>query len=231
MLSLGWYVTDQSRHELRHKLPRELLLELLRDPRIWKAGRLAGGRQTLSTGFADLDRALSGGWPVGALIELLVDLYGTGEFRLLMPALMALSRDAGKLVMLVAPPYIPYAPAFVRHGVNISRLLVVRCRRQTDALWVMEQALRSGACAAVLAWAKGADERSLRRLQLAAKEGGLHNRRCWVVLFRPSRFRSQRSPAALWIRLRSGRSAGVSMEIFKNHGGRPRELEVRVPEY
>ena len=124
-------------------------------------------------------------------------------------------------MVLVAPPYIPYAPAFVHHGINISRLLVVHCRRQADVLWATEQALHSGACAAVLAWPSGADERSVRRLQLAAERGN-----CWVVLFRSSRFRKQRSPAALRIHLQPGRSAAIKMNIFKNRGGRPHALEV-----
>jgi cell division inhibitor SulA/protein ImuA len=213
--------------------------ELLKDPRIWKAGCLARGRQTLSTGFADLDHALSGGWPVGVLTELLVDLYGMGELRLLMPALKALSKRTRKKVLLVAPPYIPYAPAFVRQGMNVSRLLVADCRRQTDVLWTMEQALRSGTCAAVLAWVEDADERALRRLQLAVEEGavkegavenGAAQGGCWAMLFRPSRFGRHRSPAALRIRLQPGRSRGVRVSIFKNRGGRPRELKLRVPD-
>lgn len=231
---MDWCGTDKR----RTKHP-ELLLELERDPRIWKAGRLVRGHQTLPTGFTDLDRALSGGWPVGVLTELLTDFYGIGELRLLMPALNALSKRTQKKILLIAPPYIPYAPAFARQGMNISRLLVVHCRHQTDVSWATEQALRSGTCAAVLAWFEGSDERSLRRLQLATKEGAkegateegaVEARGCWAMLFRPSRFRSQRSPAALRIRLKPSRGSRISMSIFKNRGGRPRELELRVPE-
>jgi hypothetical protein len=232
---LDWCGTIDKRCTKRSELP----LELERDPRIWKAGRLIRGHQTLTTGFADLDRALSGGWPVGVLTELLTDFYGIGELRLLMPALTALSKRSEKTmpskILMIAPPYIPYAPAFVRQGMNISGLLVVHCRHQTEVSWVTEQALRSGSCAAVLAWFEGADSRALRRLQLAAEEGaaaggGTENRGCWTVLFRPSRFRSQRSPAALRIRFRPGRSSRISMNIFKNRGGRPCDLELRVPE-
>jgi protein ImuA len=241
---LAWCVTDKNQRELTSELPGELL----KDPRIWKAGRLFRSRQVLSTGFADLDQALSGGWPVGVLTEFLIDCYGIGEFRLLLPALKALgecssgestSGGARKKILLVAPPYVPYAPAFEWQGVNVSRLLVAHCRAQTDALWAMEQALRSGTCAAVLAWVEDIDERSLRRLQLALEEGsveagatdeGVGNRHCWAAIFRPSRFESRNSPAALRIRLRSGGSSGISMNIFKNRGGRPRELEVQVPD-
>jgi hypothetical protein len=207
--------------------------QLLKNRQIWKAGRNnVRCHKTLSTGFADLDRALSGGWPVGMLTELLVDFYGIGELRLLMPALTALSRESGKWVMLIAPPYIPYAPAITRQGMNISRLLLVRCRRPADVLWTMEQALRSGACAAVLAWSDGSDEfgHSLRRLQLAAEEGSAEKQGCWAVLFRPSRFSRHRSPAALRIGIRPARLSRVGMNIFKNRGGRPVELELWVPD-
>jgi hypothetical protein len=46
---------------------------------------------------------------------------------------------------------------------------------------VMEQALRSGSCSAVLGWANAIDMSSLRRLQLAAEQAG-----CLAVLFRRS---------------------------------------------
>jgi protein ImuA len=217
---------------------RHQLDQLLENPRIWKAGQCDAvySRQTVATGFPELDRALSGGWPLGALIELLVDSYGIGEFRLLLPVLSALSRETKKWMVLIAPPYIPYAPAFVRGGVDLSRLLVVNCQQRTDVLWAIEQALRSGACAAVVAWSEGADERLLRRLQLAAEEGATDegesgNGRCWVTVFRPSRCRRQRSPAVLRIGLQPAGGAGIHMNIFKNRGGRPQKLKVSLPEY
>ncbi len=127
-------------------------------------------------------------------------------------------------VALIAPPYIPYAPAFAAGGLNMSRLLVVRCRQQTDVLWAVEQALRSNTCSAVLAWSDGADERSLRRLQLAAEAGGV----CLFVLFRSPRLRCRRSPAALRIQLRPAADSTLELDVFKNHGGRPRVVAVRV---
>lgn len=205
---------------------RHRLRELLKHPQIWRAGRSpARHRKTLPTGFAELDQALSGGWPVGVLIELLIDSCGTGEFRLLMPALTALSRNSiaePQWVMLIAPPYIPYAPALVRQGVDISRLQVVHCGHRADVLWATEQALYSGTCAAVLAWtgvSDVSDENALRRLQLAAEQG-----QSWLVLFRPARFRRQRSPSTLRIGCQSAASNGLRVDIFKNRGGHPRAV-------
>jgi len=213
---------------------RHRLQQLLQEPQIRKARQSEGRYQTVSTGFPDLDQGLSGGWPIGVLTELLVDLCGIGELQLLLPALIALHGHpadprfntrlgAEKRIMLVAPPYMPYAPALVREGVDISRLIVAHCYQQNDVLWTMEQALRSGTCAAVLAWSEGSDERALRRLQLAVEKGA-----CWAVLFRPARYKKQRSPAALRIHLLAVSLSGISMDIFKNCNGRPQKIVVRV---
>jgi len=78
----------------------------------------------------------------------------------------------------------------------------------------MEQALRSGACSAVLGWAACRDRQSLRRLQLAAEQS-----RCLAVLFRRLRDGSEPSPAVLRIALDGGRD-GLEVRILKSRGGR-----------
>jgi hypothetical protein len=61
---------------------------------VWRADELA--RQagaTRPTGHAVLDAVLpGGGWPVGALVEVLQPQAGQGEWRLLLPALGASPR-------------------------------------------------------------------------------------------------------------------------------------------
>src|SRR5690349_8200829 len=99
--------------------------QLLHNPLLWRGDVKARVERTLATGFADLDRELPGaGWPQGSLTELLLDREGIGELRLLLPALERLSR-AGRWIALVAPPRLPYAPAFARAGIEPSRLIVV----------------------------------------------------------------------------------------------------------
>jgi hypothetical protein len=78
----------------------------------------------------------------------------------------------------------------------------------------MEQALRSGACRAVLGWAACRDRQSLRRLQLAAEQS-----RCLAVLFRRLRDGSEPSPAVLRISLDVDRD-GLEVRILKSRGGR-----------
>lgn len=197
------------------------LSELLKRPDVWMAGHrsvLHGSR--IPTGFAELDRVLGGGWPSGQLTELITPAHGIGELKLLMPAINRLDR----WVMLVSPPYIPYAPALKRYGLDLSRLLVIRAVTGIDTLWSMEQALRSGACSAVIAWAENPEERALRRLQLAAETGA-----CWAVLFMPSLRIGQRSPAPLRIELRAHEpGGGLELQIVKQRSGLPATVRVNA---
>jgi cell division inhibitor SulA/protein ImuA len=193
---------------------------------VWRGKVATAARAVIPTGFRDLDRALpGGGWPLGAITEILVDGYGIGELGLLMPALAALTKEdparPKKWVAWIAPPFIPYAPALQQHGVNIDRLLMIHPASSVKSrLWAIEQAVRSGSSAGVLAWVATANDVILRRLQLAAEEQG-----CWVLLFRPASARRERSPAALRIHLTQADSA-TRIEIVKCRGGWPGVVEV-----
>ena len=119
------------------------LEDLLQRADLWR-GNAAPPVAGLPSGFAELDAQLpGGGWPVGALSEILIDRNGIGELQLLMPALARLTW-ADRWVTFIAPPYIPYAPALARAGVNLAHVLVVHSREASDALWATEQALRAG---------------------------------------------------------------------------------------
>ncbi|GAB6041146.1 translesion DNA synthesis-associated protein ImuA [Endothiovibrio diazotrophicus] len=191
---------------------------------IWRAGTPGEERHPLASGFDELDERLGGGWPQGALTELHYDEEGVGELGLLMPALARLSQE-GRWIAWIAPPHIPYAPALAAHEVDLAKVLLVHPRSQADALWATEQALRSGTCGAVLAWPGKADDRALRRLQLAAEARG-----CWGVLFRPAERHDRPSPAALRLSLRP-RPQGVGVRLLKRRGGHAgdRESQLRLP--
>lgn len=113
----------------------------------------------------------------------------------------------------VAPPYVPYAPALAAAGIDLSCLLLVHPKRE-DQLWAVEQSLRAGACAAVLAWIAQAEATSLRRLQLAAEAGGAIG-----VLF--ERRPLAGSIAALRLGLEPVEAGGVNVHILKRRGGWP----------
>jgi hypothetical protein len=122
------------------------LEDLLQRADLWRGGAappVAG----LPTGFAELDAQFPGaGWPAGALTEILTDRSGIGELQLLMPALARLTWE-DRWLAFIAPPYIPYAPALRRAGVNLAHVLVVHPRESNDALWATGH-LRRGTCLA-----------------------------------------------------------------------------------
>jgi hypothetical protein len=174
----------------------------------------------LPTGYAALDRVLpGGGWPLQGLVEILADRTGIGELSLLLPALARLCSDGseGGWLACISPPHPPYAPALAARGIDVSRILVVRA---PPAEWAMEQALRSGACRAVLGWAACRDRQGLRRLQLAAEQS-----RCLAVLFRRLRDAQEPSPAVLRIAL-EGTALGLTARILKSRGGRPASVQL-----
>ena len=189
--------------------------------RVWRANSDAGelNVRTVPTRFAALDKLLpDGGWPQRTLIELLAPC-GVGEMRLLMPVLAPLMR-ARQTVLWVEPPHIPYPRALITHGALLEQLLVVHACDREQRLWAIEQVLKSGAAAAVVAWLPEdpphlTSFQSLRRLQLAAqsmkRDPGL------VFLLRSPAARTAASPAPLRIEL-AACERGVSLDIFKRRG-------------
>lgn len=153
----------------------------------------------------------AGGWPDAALTEVLVPAEGIGELQLLWPTVARLTRS-GERVVLVAPPHVPYAPAWQAAGVVLQRLAIIAASGR-DALWAAEQCLRSGSCGAVLCWLPEADDRALRRLQVAAETG-----QTLAFAYRPASAALNPSPAALRIAL-DARPA--QMRILKCRGGMP----------
>lgn len=182
---------------------------------IWQAGRSAAiaAADGEPTGHAGLDALLpQGGWPRRALTELLLPADGVGELALLLPTLGRFTRCGGT-VALVAPPYLPYAPAWQAAGVDLAQLQVIAAGPR-DALWAFEQCLRSGACSAVLGWPVGADAQALRRLQVAADSGD-----CLGFVLRDARHAANPSPAALRLEARPATQGGIAWQIRKCRGG------------
>ena len=199
---------------------------LLENPRVWRGHSQAHAPTGLSSGYEALDRHLpGGGWPQNSLTEILVEHYGIGELRLLMPALAALSTEDHSAdgsepgwIAWVSPPFQPYPPALQQWGIDLSRVLIVRPRDDSEMLWSAEQALSSGTCAAVLLWSDKLDDQAGRRLQLAAEKGN-----SWAIAFRPPAARRQPSAAALRIELLAS-GEGTRVSILKSRGGRPAVL-------
>ena len=91
---------------------------------VWRGSKGTHSAPVIPTGFASLDRHLpGGGWPHRSVTEVFLDHYGIGELALLIPALTSLMRQGEatekKWIMWIAPPFIPYAPALMQHGINV----------------------------------------------------------------------------------------------------------------
>lgn len=183
----------------------------------------------LASDYAELDAQLpGGGWPVGALTELLLPHPGVGELRLLAPVLAAV-QALQRCVMWFDPPATPCAWALLALGIDVRRLVLVTPRVEmkspgpgrvagkppaADMLWALEQALKSGHLGAVLAWLPPrlpAD--ALRRLQLAAQahEGP-------VFLLRSEQERARPSAAPLRLLLGCAGPDQLQVALLKRRG-------------
>jgi hypothetical protein len=198
------------------------LEDILQRHPVWLGGAIRSDIPRISTGYELLDEELpGGGWPTGALTEILGGQEGIGELQLALPALAALTW-AGKRVVWLAPPHLPYAPALAAAGVELSQLAVVRAPRRRDALWAAEQVLRAGCCHALLGWFRRVGYDELRRLAVAAEASP-----AWVALFRPHEAAAESSPACLRLALEPERDA-LCVRILKRRGA-PAAAPLRLP--
>jgi hypothetical protein len=187
---------------------------------VWKGRPAPPTSSSQPTGHASLDAALpTGGWPEAALSEILLAGQGVGELQLVWPALARLSAE-GERIVLVAPPYMPYPQAWQNAGVDLRQLSIIQASER-DALWAAEQCLRSGSCGAVLCWPHKADDRALRRLQVAAETGST-----LAFAYRSINEAINPSPAALRIAI-DARPA--QLRVLKCRGGLARAAPIAFP--
>ena len=218
-------------------------------PDLWLGHQLGrSAAPAIATGFARLDAELvGGGWPRGALSELLFAHPGVGELRLLAPTLVATQR-AGRLVMLFDPPAALAAAALAALDFVVDELLVVETRRHGqgvpvptsltaprggcldrrsggDGLWALEQALKSGHVGAIVAWLPPRlRAEPLRRLQLAAHR---HDGAAFVI--REPAAAARPTAAPLRVSLHPGGGDRLQLRIVKRRGPpleSPLELEL-----
>jgi protein ImuA len=133
-------------------------------------------------GFS-FDRLL-GGLFSGALYEAaparMGDLAAATGFALALAARFAGSHDGPILWMSdefsARENGAPYGPGIAAHGLDAARLIFVRAQSGPDLLWAMEEALRCGAPAAIVAdlgsAARSFDLVAARRLTQAARISG-----------------------------------------------------------
>jgi hypothetical protein len=189
----------------------------LNHPALWRGNDFAPvATPSVPTGYAELDVHLPGaGWPTGVITEIHVERPGIGELQLVMPAAARLTQ-ADRWQVMIAPPYLPYAPALAAHGVKLSRLMLIRPKTLAEQLWACEQALQTTSCGTVMLWLDQTSERipenALRRLQLTAER-----REVLTMLFRASRA-SSCTQAVLRLHV-SREENNTVVRILKRRGG------------
>ena len=178
---------------------------------VWQADALAGALgRVVATGDALLDAQLpGGGWPLGALSEILQPPGVHSEWRLLLPALRRCGSGA---VVLVGAPHLPFGPALGAQGLLPHRLLWVAApagaQGSAQRLWATEQALRCADVDAVLAWLAPVRPEQLRRLQMAAAEYAK-----LLFVLRPEQTQNESSPAALRLWVAPSADACDTLEV------------------
>lgn len=173
---------------------RTICLESLRQQiALLEGAERPGDRAITSSGCPALDELLPWhGFRRGALVEWLSAADGAGAWTLALLAAREACRNGGMLVVMDTHREF-FPPAAIRLGIEPEQIVVVHATNTADADWAMDQALRSPAVAAVLAWPETLGDRTFRRWQLAAEEGG-----CLGLLLRPEAVR----PTPSWADVR-----------------------------
>lgn len=182
----------------------DTLARLSREVRhIETSSRNTSRKQAISTGCKVLDAQLpSNGYVPGSVVEYLRSTSACGASYLAFAAAASAMRATGGFLVIVDALHNVYPPALACHGIELEKVVFVRPHSHTDALWAIDQALRTPAVASVITEMERIDDRSARRLQLAAEEGnGL------ALLLRSAVARKQPSWAEIQWLVRSMASA------------------------
>ena len=199
---------------------------------VWRGDELGSAdAQVLATGHAALDAELpGGGWPVGALTEILLSAPDAHVWQLLLPVLARAVGTRKGPVVLIGAPHEPFGPALAAGGLPSESLMWIgagltersgaklqqgqhRQQSQQSHMWACEQALRCADVSAVMAWLPQARVGELRRLQLAAAQHeGL------LFVFRPESVAQTASPARLRIQLVSAEGGLMDVHLLKRRG-------------
>jgi protein ImuA len=172
--------------------------------------RLMPGKEDLRTalpfGLPTLDSHLpQGGLTCGSLHEIVPETGSTAAAFGFMAALLARIASPAKIpasrspLIFVAPAYEArehgrlYGHGLFAFGLDPARLILVGTAHRKDTLWALEEALHSGAPAAVAGFIDQLDLKLSQRLQLAAVASGLP-----LFLLRPAQNLESSAAATRW---------------------------------
>jgi len=193
------------------------------------AGEWGEADELVSTGCAALDHLLARrGLERGSLVEWLSPGRGGAAGTLAWLVAREAARQGGGIVVVDRQRRF-YPPAALAWGVDPRSLAVVRVENDEDELWVVDQALRSPAVAAVWLHRDELSTRDFRRWQLAAERGGTLG-----LLVRPASVQGQPTWADVrWqvqpVSAQRGRVWRLHVELVRCRGGLTgQQLEVEL---
>jgi hypothetical protein len=129
-------------------------------------------RKTIGTGCQALDACLPhGGYQLGSVVEYLRSGPACGASYLALAAAASAMRATDGFMVVVDTRHTIYPPALSSQEIDLNKVIFVRPQSHVDAMWAVDQALRNSAVAVVVADLPQVDDRSARRLQLAAESG------------------------------------------------------------
>ncbi len=158
------YTIDALRNQLQH----------------WSAKHhKPGSHDIISTGCAEFDSLLpKGGFVPGQLVEWLGAWPGSGAQALSwiiamqsISATQPVATTVAQTIVVVDREGDFYPSAAIAWGIKSEQIMIVRPKHLGDTLWVIDQALRCSAVAAVWTSLEQIDSSHFRRMQLAAEEG------------------------------------------------------------
>jgi protein ImuA len=164
-----------------------------------------GTGRALPFGLADLDAHLpQGGLTVGALHEIAPQQHGDtpaafGFLAALMARFVSRFTPITRPLLLVAAAHVfaehgrPHGHGLQQLGLDPGRLILVETRNEKQALWAMEEALRSAVPAVIGGAVARLDLKASQRLQLTAGEAGLP-----LLLLRPPVIEDASAAATRW---------------------------------
>jgi len=163
-------------------LPRDARLAALREEvRAIERSRFAApaaAAPCLAFGIAEVDARLAGGGLAAGLHEAAAATPAANDeaaatlFLAALAARFAMARGEGGQVLWALSRRDLFAPGLAQAGLAPDRLIYAECRGDEEVLAVMEEGVRHGSLAAVVGAVGRAAMPALRRLQLAAEEGG-----------------------------------------------------------
>ncbi|TMP38793.1 recombinase RecA [Pseudoalteromonas citrea] len=185
------------------------LIDLLqRQQLVWHGNEQLSNVERVSTGIKTFDKYLQGGLPKHGVIDIQAP-HGIGEIRVLLPYL----KQQERLTVFINPPGYVNGHGLFHLGFDTTRLLVVHPDNDIDALWSAEQCLKSGACSSVILWQDRLAIHQIKRLQLAAEQGG-----ALQFIMRNNTSSHLSLPVSLCLKF-AAHNKGLEVSINKQKGG------------